>query len=377
MIRKFLTILFAITLFVSCKNENEFTIKGEYTAAPDGTVVYMTAVDDILNVLDSAVVKDGTFEFTGEVNEMEIRYISTGGIVDGGYIAVEPGEMKFRFGGKVECSGTENNDLLNSFVNKCDEFAQLQMFTSPAYTAAMGMSDGEKDSIARFVAKEKEKFDDYAIKSINGNLSSPLGSFFFSKSVGLASAAKLEPLAGKIPEKYRDKFYERKLKLLKEIIETENADREYKNRLSENAKTTSAGKEMQNFEIKDITGKKVLFSDIVFSSKYTVLIFWASWDKGSIETAKEVDRLFAEYHKKGLNAAGLSLASPSEDVANIVAQEKFGWQQLCDPAEDCAEVATAYGVSSLPTIILIDKKGTIVARDLTVEELEKRVKELF
>ena len=87
--------------------------------------------------------------------------------------------------------------------------------------------------------------------------------------------------------------------------------------------------------------------------------------------------LFAEYHKKGLNAAGLPLASPTEDVANIVAQEKFGWQQLCDPAEDCAEVATAYGVSSLPTIILIDKNGTIVARDLTVEELEKRVKELF
>ena len=374
--RRILTILFAAILLVACNNENEYIIKGEYKGVPDGTVVYMTTVDYILNVVDSAVVKNGTFEFRGEAGNTEIRYISTNSIIDGGYVAVEPGEIRVRIGGKSISSGTENNDRLSSFIEKSNEMAQLQMLLIPEQYAALEMSDGEIDSMSTFIGKEIRKFEEYAIGCIKENMSSPLGSFFLSRCVGIIEAKKLEPLFKEVPQQYRDNLYERKLKILNEVIAQEKDNDNYRRILLENATRSSAGKEMQNFEMNDITGKDVLFSDIVFANKQTILVFWASWNKGSVENAREIDRLYKEYHKKGVCAVGLSLDNSLEELTECISHEQFEWLQLCNTAGGSTEVATAYGISELPTIILIDNKGTIIERELTIEELEAMLKNL-
>ena len=368
--------LSAALLLVACTDKNEYVVKGEYPGAPDGTVLYMTTVDDILNVVDSAVVKDGTFEFKGEAGEMEIMYISTSSIIDGGYIVIEPGEIGFTIKEGARSSGTQNNGKLSEFVKRCDDMAQLQKFTTPAYAAALGMNDNELDSMVTFVEGERKKFTKYAINSISENIDTPLGCFFLAKSVGIVPADRLAPLFDQVPEKERNNLYSKKHQALKAILAEEKVAKEYMEKLAMGAEKTAAGKEIQDFELKGLDGKEVLFSSIVKSGKCTALLFWSSWHRNSLGSAKAIEELFSANSRKGFRAIGVSLDSSPEELEKAVTREGFTWQQLCNPEGGSAEVATAYGVADLPEILLIDSKGVIIERGIGIEELEKRVKEI-
>lgn len=374
--RRLFAILSVALLLVACKNKNEYVVKGEYPGAPDGTVLYMTTVDDILNVVDSAVVKNGTFEFKGEAGEMEIMYISTSSVIDGGYIVIEPGEIGFTIKEGARSSGTKNNETLSEFVKRCDDMAQLQKFTTPAYAAALGMDRNELDSMVTFIEGEREKFTKYAVNSISENINTPLGCFFLAKSVGIVPSDRLAPLFDQVPEEERNSLYMKKHQALKAILAEEKAAKEYMEKLAQGARRTAVGKEIQDFELKGLDGKEVLFSSVVKSGKCTALLFWSSWHPNSLGSAKAIEELFSANSRKGFRATGVSLDSSLEELEKTVTREGFTWQQLCNPEGGSAEVATAYGVADLPEILLIDSKGVIIERGTDIEELEKRVKEI-
>ena len=53
------------------------------------------------------------------------------------------------------------------------------------------------------------------------------------------------------------------------------------------------------------------------------------------------------------------------------------WVQLCNPVGGSAEVAAAYGITELPTAVLVNNRGTIISRLSTVDDILKKFEELF
>ena len=97
-------------------NDAVCTINGRYASAPDGTMLYMTPIDDILAPVDSAVVENGCFTFTSSDTALVVRYISSQQVIDGGYIVLEPGVVNVDFAADVFASGTPKNERLNRFM---------------------------------------------------------------------------------------------------------------------------------------------------------------------------------------------------------------------------------------------------------------------
>ncbi|MGE4218440.1 MAG: TlpA family protein disulfide reductase [Alphaproteobacteria bacterium] len=115
----------------------------------------------------------------------------------------------------------------------------------------------------------------------------------------------------------------------------------------------------------DASGNKRTLAD--FRGRAVLVNFWATWCAPCVEEMPSLDRLQA---KRG--GSDFTVLAISEDRGGVkVARpflEKLGVTRLDLHFDDRMTFARAMGVSGLPTSILIDREGRIVARLLGTRE---------
>ncbi len=376
--KKLFHLLLLSSLFLSCsKDENACTINGRYYSAPDGMVLYVTPVDDILSPIDSAIVRNGKFSLVLSDTLRPVCFISSQQVIDGNFVVLEPGEVDVDFTGETFVGGTPANDCLNRFMVEKDKIVNLRRMCEPESLDMLAVEESMRDSVRSVVQFANEVFDMYALNEIRANITEPLGCFFLLQSVGIVPSAKLLPFFDKVPVEHRGKLYD----AVKKRVEAEASDAamaaRYLQEVEKGMEATSVGKKFQNFELDNVRGGKVLLSDVVFADRYTLVLFWAGWQEGIKEQLAVLSSAYGRYKASGLQVVGVSLDS-DVDVCKALADElSISWLQLCNPSGGSAEVAAAYGVATLPAAVLVNKKGTVIARMSTVEEVLKKFEELF
>ena len=367
----------AAGLSINGGNDAVCTINGRYASVPDGTMLYMTPIDDILAPVDSAVVENGCFTFTSSDTALVVRYISSQQVIDGGYIVLEPGVVNVDFVADVFASGTPKNERLNRFMGERAKIVHLRQLSEPASLDMLGIDVAMRDSLNDVLVMANEIFDAYALKEIKENIATPVGYFYLVQSAGVVSPAKLLPMFDKVPVQFRDKLYDvMKKKVENTVVEAAMADK-YLDEMVKSLEATAVGKKFQNFELNNIKGGTVLLSDEVFSNKYTLVFFWASWQKGAGEILQAMSSHYDKYKEKGLQIVGVSLDDSVSDCKTFADNLGCKWIQLCNPMGGSAEVAAAYGITELPAAVLVNNRGTIIARMSTVVEIARKFEELF
>ena len=384
--KKAFLLLLSVSVLFSCSdsgkkdgNENgaACTINGTYSSAADGTVLYMTPIDDILAPLDSAVVKGGCFSFTSSDSAIAVRFISSQQVIDGNFVVLEPGVVKVDFTGEKFASGTSSNDRLSRFMSERTKIVNLRRLCKPESLDMLGLDEAMRDSINDVKDFANVAYEAYVIKEIKENIKTPLGYLFLVQSVGIVSSAKLHPMFDKVPVEFRDKLYD----VMKRRVETEVSDAaiydKYHDEMLKSLEATSVGKIFQNFELNNINGGRVLLSDEVFANKYTLVFFWSGWMEDIKEQVKALSKAYGTSRNKGLQIVGVSLDGNVDDCKALADELDIRWVQLCNPSGGSAEVAAAYGITELPAAILVNKRGTILARLSNVSEIIKKIEELF
>lgn len=375
---KKLFFLLQLCLVLACsKNDNGCTINGRYASAPDGTVLYVTPIDDILSPIDSAVVKDGKFTFELDGTVPTVRFISTQKVLDGNFLCIESGVLNVNFTGDVFVGGTPANESIGRFMAERNKIVNLRRMGEPGALEALSLDEAMCDSIKDLIAIAGDIFDSYAVKEVKENMDSHVGYFFLLQSVGVVSSGKLLPLFDKVPTEYRDNLYN----VMRSKVEGEVRDaamaKKYLDDIVVSLEATAVGKRFQNFELDNVDGGKVLLSDEVFANKYTLVIFWATWQDAIREQLTVLSKAYDKHKMAGLQVVGVSLDGSADDCRALVEELNIGWVQLCNPFGGSAEVAAAYGITDLPTAILVNNKGTIIARMPTIDDVLKKFDELF
>lgn len=355
----------ALTAFVACGNGG-YEISGEYPSAADGTMVYLANIDADFTKTDSAVVKGGRFSFTGRQDTPVVRMILSSIALDGGPVVVENGNIDVQIKKGFRRKGTPLNNDMQRFFSERAKMARGIELVGNYLIANSALTDAQRDSLQGVVAEARTSFVAMLQKSIGDNVNNALGAFLLTQSEEYFTPQELHSIMSMVPENLRDERFNAMYARVK--IEVENSMRAF---------ATAVGCPYINFELPDVNGKQVLLSNIVNANKYTLLDFWASWCIPCRQEAPVLKKIAADYGKRGVAIVSVSLDSSHEEWKEGVSSLGLGWTQLCSPAGGSAEAAAAYGISSIPMLILIDAEGNIVMRGEPAYRVAQQLEELM
>ncbi|SMO56434.1 TlpA disulfide reductase family protein [Solitalea koreensis] len=133
------------------------------------------------------------------------------------------------------------------------------------------------------------------------------------------------------------------------------------------------GKKAPDFAYPDLQGKKWGPKD--FKGKYLIVDFWASWCGPCRQEIPHLKEVYKKYKDKGLDILAVSVDAIPEKWKKAMEEEKMAWPQI--NAQESKPVMESYLFSGIPYLVLIDKEGRIIEKNLRGESLDKKLKELF
>ena len=116
-----------------------------------------------------------------------------------------------------------------------------------------------------------------------------------------------------------------------------------------------ARQEAPPFSAHDLEGHPIALAQL--RGQVVLLDFWASWCGPCRAAMPELRRLHERFASQGLVLLGISLDEDPSSMRTLLTNDKIMWPQIHGSAAH--DIANRYGVSGLPTTVLIDRDGRL------------------
>jgi len=95
--------------------------------------------------------------------------------------------------------------------------------------------------------------------------------------------------------------------------------------------------------------------------KVVLIDFWATWCGPCVDELPNVLSAYKKLHPKGFEIVGISLDSDQEKLKAFVKDKGMEWPQFFDGKGWQNEVASRYGIHSIPAMWLVNKEGMVAS----------------
>ncbi|MGN0235482.1 MAG: TlpA family protein disulfide reductase [Paludibacteraceae bacterium] len=133
-------------------------------------------------------------------------------------------------------------------------------------------------------------------------------------------------------------------------------------------KNTQAGCPYIDFQLPQPDGELLALSELVGQTEYVLVDFWASWCGPCRRLLPVLKEIYAAQPAGKLQILGVSVDQEETDWLKALDEEQLPWRQVRDTVADNSP-SDQYGVMYIPTTLLINKEGTIIARNPSEEEI--------
>jgi cytochrome c biogenesis protein CcmG/thiol:disulfide interchange protein DsbE len=120
------------------------------------------------------------------------------------------------------------------------------------------------------------------------------------------------------------------------------------------AGTGRAADPKTSFQLKTVDGRSL--GPKSFRGQVVVVDFWATWCMPCRLQAQILEPVYRDYKGRGVQFLAANVGEEAEQVKQFLKSKPFPYPVLLDPSES---VSGNLGVSALPTLLVIDKKGKI------------------
>ena len=349
--------LVAMSLLCSCQQQKKYHISG-YTNAQEGADPPMVKLLIDGRAIDSSYVHKGKFLLKGNYVDSMSKHIAyleiTGEEPIPVILTTQP--LSIDFIKRKLLDGDYLNNELNRLYDSLD---------SLGYEFKRKLADIPTDS-ALFDAFDqdfKTSIDDYIILAKEYCLRHP------NDPVGIISTVMLltinyESLLETVPfvRKYMGPVVLNNHEIALYLLIYDNYYR------------TAPGTPMVDLTLETLQEDTTHLSDHLIPECYTLVHCWSGWCKPCLDEMPNLIKAYNIYHERGLNMIGIFLWDEPYNQDLLLEDYQLPWTQLYDPS---SQTSIAYGIYSIPEIMLIAPDGTIAARSLRGGELFSTLDSIF
>lgn len=354
-------LLLLLTFLYTCSFAQQFRIIGRIHHLPNQWVS-LTYMDDSLHTrIDSAYANEGVFLFTGNTAEPTCAALFTADGKISTTFFFEPGNTQI-------IGDTITPD---SLTIRGGNSTKNYMEYSAIEAALYKQNDSLKDKAFRYSTDSVlfQKYWNQYVKAANAAEQ--------KKENWMLQHKDAEVNAYLLLYHYIDIEKLAKGDSLLKLMSAEVQHCKYA-RSREEAKYTitlrKTGKPVINFTQSDTSGRSV--STKLFSGKYFLIDFWASWCKPCRDLSPGLVQTYRKYHDKGFEIISVSLDNSRSNWIKAIAEDSLVWTQVSE-LKVHNSAAELYDVEVLPANFLVDKNGIVIDEYLWGDRLNDRLEEIF
>jgi thiol-disulfide isomerase/thioredoxin len=130
----------------------------------------------------------------------------------------------------------------------------------------------------------------------------------------------------------------------------------------------------QNFDLSGPTIQGYSFDLKTLRGKPVAVVFWASWCHFCQDEMPDIQKIYQAYHADGFQVVGVSLDNNRAELVDYARAHAIPWPQLFIDRDGQrgwqSPLATAHGIQTIPSVLLIDAEGRVAQKDLNGQTLE-------
>jgi thiol-disulfide isomerase/thioredoxin len=131
------------------------------------------------------------------------------------------------------------------------------------------------------------------------------------------------------------------------------------------------GRPARDFNVKLLSGKTFTLSRQ--RGNVVLVVFWATWCDPCRADMPRLKKYYGQLKDKGFEIIAVNLDPDIGRVKKYTRENKLEWENACSEKGWDDGIVKRYGINSIPSYWLIDKKGMLRSFDLKGDELQRTI----